>query len=205
MTTQPTLLSGTLRRDAKLLVLAVDGGEQLVLGPASMCGPDLDLRGPGEVRVNVSGKRHPGSCTCLGKHGLPHLELDWMRVDGVPLPGPCEIEPSESDVEAQQAQIREAIQSLAGGPASVVGLVVDHRGWSMQLLAVNVEENDAYGPYKWQATTTADPVDDGPCDCVGRGMTPMEALDRCADEAEDAESFDDDDCDDGEPDEEDEP
>lgn len=48
---------------------------------------------------------------------------------------------------------------------------------------------DAYGPYKWQATTTADPIDDGPCDCVGRGMTPMEALDRCADEAEDAESF----------------
>lgn len=118
---------------------------------------------------------------------------------------PCEIDPNEADIQAHQAQIREAMESLASGPASVVGLVVDYRGWSMQLLAVNVEEDDAYGPYKWQAATTADPVDDGPCDCVGRGMTPMEALDRCADEAEDAESFDDEDCDDGEPDEEDEP
>lgn len=53
MTIQPTLLSGTLRRDAKLLVLAVDGGEQLVLGPASMCGPDLDLRGPGEWAAKI--------------------------------------------------------------------------------------------------------------------------------------------------------
>lgn len=112
---------------------------------------------------------------------------------------PCEIDPNEADIQAHQAQIREAMESLASGPASIVGLVVDYRGWSVQLLAVNVEEDDAYGPYKWQATAISDLVDD---ECVGRGMTPMEALDRCADEA-DAESFDDEDCDDGEPDEED--
>lgn len=117
---------------------------------------------------------------------------------------PCEAE-SDQDEADLRTKLREAMESLASGPASIVGLVIDYRGWSMQLLAVNVEEDDAYGPYKWQATTTADPIDDGPCDCVGRGMTPMEALDRCADEAEDAESFDDDDCDDGDLDDEDEP
>lgn len=85
-----------------------------------------------------------------------------------------------------EEQIVEAMAALKGHTV-ITGLVVDYRGRVMHLLAVNVEQ------YKWQATTTADPVDDGPCDCVGRGMTPMEALDRCANEADDVESFDEDD------------
>lgn len=40
-----------------------------------------------------------------------------------------------------------------------------------------------------------------PCDCVGRGMTPMGALDACADEADHMESYADDDADDDDADE----
>ena len=79
--TQSTIFVGVLRRETKLLVLDVDGGEQLVLGPASICGLFAD-----GLRVNASGKRHAGTCTCLGEHGRSHLELDWLRVEGVPLP-----------------------------------------------------------------------------------------------------------------------
>lgn len=96
-----------------------------------------------------------------------------------------------------EEQIVEAVAALKGHTI-VTGLVVDYRGRVMHLLAVNVEHDDAYGPYKWQATTTADLVDDGPCDCVGRGMTPMEALDRCANEADDVESVEEDDDEDDE-------
>lgn len=48
---------------------------------ASICGLFAD-----GLRVNASGKLHAGTCTCLGQHGRPHLELDWLRVEGVPLP-----------------------------------------------------------------------------------------------------------------------
>lgn len=104
-----------------------------------------------------------------------------------------------------EEQIVEAMAALKGHTV-ITGLVVDYRGRVMHLLAVNVEHDDAYGPYKWQATATADPVDDGPCDCVGRGMAPMGALDACADEADHMESYDadDDDVDDAESFEDDE-
>lgn len=96
-----------------------------------------------------------------------------------------------------EEQIVEAMAALKGH-AVIAGLVVDYRGRVMHLLAVWSHAENNVEPYKWQATATADPVDDGPCDCVGRGMTPMEALDRCANEADDVESVEEDDEEDDE-------
>jgi hypothetical protein len=73
---------------------------------------------------------------------------------------------------------------------SVVGLVVEHQGSHMQLFHVAPDdpERDPRVDYLWEASAMADPVDDGPEQCCGRGMTPMEALDDCAAMVDDAET-----------------
>ena len=79
------------------------------------------------------------------------------------------------------------LEHLAG--PDVVGLVVEYRGSEMRLIAVTPDDpqRDSTEDYLWEAHATADPIDDGPEECSGRGMTAIEALDACADAVEEAE------------------
>lgn len=87
------------------------------------------------------------------------------------------------------AMIDEAMLELAEQDR-VVGLVVDYAGLQITLLPVTPDDpqRDSTMEYRFEATATADPVDDGPELCAGRGMTALEAIDACAIEVEDAES-----------------
>lgn len=87
------------------------------------------------------------------------------------------------------ARLIEAFPEIRKGAqeAQIIGLLVEFRGSEMKLVAVDMDEDEDHGPHQWEAYATADTMD-GPEDCVGCGMTPIEALDACAGAVELAES-----------------
>ena len=68
----------------------------------------------------------------------------------------------------------------------VIGLALAFRGETMSLRYVPPDGTPR--GYLWEASASAEPVDDGPEVCLGRGMTPREAIDACTNEVDDAEN-----------------
>ena len=72
-----------------------------------------------------------------------------------------------------------AIEDLASSGAQLVGLVVEHDGYEMQLSPGDDDDGAA-----WRATSSVESFDGEPETAIGEGATPLEALNDCSQMAE---------------------